>query len=119
MKLDTKILSPEVKKILNEDGLSPEELANRAGISTTTVYKILDLQTVSTQRAIARKICYATGRNFRIDNNRIEFYKETKIDETNLTKDERTLLKIWRRSSTDMKEVIYKLLKLNVGADSE
>jgi len=76
MKLNTLNLKKQILQILNEDGISPEELANKSGISAMTVYRILNESGETTQRAIGRKIAEGTGRRFRIAGDQIEFYKE-------------------------------------------
>jgi len=75
MKLDTKHLKNEIEKLLDETGLSVEELANQAGISKATIYRILDCKAGFSQRAIGRKIAEGTGRKFKIEGDKIYFYK--------------------------------------------
>jgi len=73
MKLNSEHFKKEIEKILNEDGLSPEELSNTAKISRGTVYRILNLESKTTQRAIGRKIAEGTGRVFKIEGDKIYF----------------------------------------------
>jgi len=74
-KLDTAHLAGEIDKILDEDGISPEELADKSGVAKTTVYGILGKARPTTQRAVGRKIAKGTGREFTIDGTKIYFTK--------------------------------------------
>lgn len=75
LKLDSAHLKQEIKTILDEDGLSPEDLAKLAKVSKTTIYAILDLDRESTQRAIGKKIAEGTGRAFKIEGEKIFFFR--------------------------------------------
>lgn len=74
-KLDTEYLAQQIERILDEDGLSPERLANLSGIAKTTIYSILNRERPTTQRGVARKIASATGRTFEIDDDKITYDK--------------------------------------------
>lgn len=75
MKLDKKHLSKEIKKILDADSLSPDELADLSGVNRSTIYAILDDENPrrTTQRAIGRKIATGTNRRHNIDGDKIYF----------------------------------------------
>ncbi len=75
MKINTKILKTEIEKILNEDGLSPEELANKAGVAVGTIYRILSLDRPTSQRAIARKIAEGANRKTTFEGDKVTFFK--------------------------------------------
>ena len=75
MKVKTQYLKQEVEKILNEDGISPEELAEKANINRATVYSILKQRYQTTQRAVARKIAEGTGRYAVFEGDRVSFHK--------------------------------------------
>ena len=66
-KLNTAHLSEQITTILLEDGLSPEELAEKAGIAKSTIYSVLQAERSTTQVAIGRKIAEGSNRDFLID----------------------------------------------------
>lgn len=76
IKLNTKHLSEQVRKILDEDGITPEEIAINGKFAKSTIYAILTEKNPTSQRAIARKIAEGTGRKFRIEGDKIFYYKE-------------------------------------------
>jgi len=113
MKLNTEHLKTEIERILNEDGISQEELAIRSGIHRTTIYSILSNRNPSTQRAIGRKIAEGTNREFKIIGDKIYFSKpDPEIDEFFSEED-----KAWGKLSADTKrqliEVAKAFIKLN------
>jgi len=80
MKLNAKHFSDQLDKILDEDGLSPEKLALQCNISHPTLYRILNNKTKGVQRNIARKIAEGTGRKFKIEGDKIYYYKPPKSE---------------------------------------
>jgi transcriptional regulator with XRE-family HTH domain len=78
-KLDTEQLAQQIEHILDEDGLSPEKLANASGIAKSTIYAILNRERPTSQRQVAQKISKATHRRFRIDDDKIFFDRPAPI----------------------------------------
>jgi len=69
-----------IQNIKDEDFLSDEEMAEQTGLSVTAIKKILNGDTENIQRATIRKIAEGTGRKFRIEDDRIIFYKPETVD---------------------------------------
>lgn len=89
MKLDSVKLRSELIKIMDEEGLSAQEVASLCGIAPITVYRIIEKKAVYVQRAIGRKLAEGLGRTFKIHNDRIEFIKaENKTSEKDSIKAE-------------------------------
>lgn len=76
MKLDAEHFRSELQKILNEDGLSPEELANLSNVNRSTIYAILNGERKTSQRSVGRRVGEATNRNFKIEGNKIYYSKK-------------------------------------------
>ena len=56
MKINQKSVKAWIIKIMDEDGISPEELSKSCGISIGTIYNILDDHIGGVQRAVIRKL---------------------------------------------------------------
>jgi transcriptional regulator with XRE-family HTH domain len=78
MKINNKSIKNWLVKIMDEDGISPEELSKAAGISIGTIYNILSGHVDGVQRAIIRKVAAGTGRTFEISGDKVTFYREEK-----------------------------------------
>lgn len=72
-KLDTEHLARQVEDIINDEGISPERLAQLSGIAKSTIYAIINRDRPTTQREVAKKIARATGREFTIDGDKIHY----------------------------------------------
>jgi predicted transcriptional regulator len=109
MRINVNKLSIELRAILDNDGISVIELANRTGVAPETLYSILDGSRSSTQRATIRKIAEATGRNFVIDGDSVRFVIADKPQNDNLTQQEREFLEILRGLDDDGKNALIDL----------
>jgi transcriptional regulator with XRE-family HTH domain len=112
MKLDAKHLREEMLRIMDEDGLSAEELATKAGRNSVTIYRILNLHHETAQRSIGRDIAAATGREFKITGDKIYFEKK---DTADVSKFNHTSLAINTNSITqDDLELLHYLKELGI-----
>ena len=112
-RLITKHLSEQISGIMFEDALSAEELAGKAGISKTTIYSILAIERETTRVAIGRKIAEGTGREFKIEGDKIYFLKP----ETNSTpppdlpEDIQEIIDLFPKLNKESQDSIIKLLR--------
>jgi len=111
MKIDIKHLGIEVRKILDDDGLSVIELSDKTGIAPETIYSILDGSRSTTQRATMRKIAEATGRTFVISGDSVTFVKAPKPENDNLTEEEREFLNMFRQLDDASQDAAIDLLE--------
>ncbi len=72
-RIKTKYLKEEIDKILDEDGISPEELALRTGVSKSTIYAILSLERPTVRKSTAREIAKGTGREAIFEGDKVKF----------------------------------------------
>jgi len=113
-RLDRAHLALEISAIMDDDGISVEELASRAGISRSTVYAILEGNRKFTQKAIGRKIAEGTGRDFEIDGDKIYFKKKEPSNgelHAGLSPDHLRLLKILQDKFPGREDVQERILK--------
>jgi transcriptional regulator with XRE-family HTH domain len=107
MKLSQQIFKQELLKIIDEDGLSVEEIANAAGLAKATLYNILNDKPSSVQRAVVRKVAEATRRKFVITGEKVTFIKQESELFSDLDKEERRLLALYRElGSEDQDDVL-------------
>jgi len=71
-----KNIAKEIKKILDEDLISLEELSELTKISVPGLKKIITGKTLKVQRSTIRKIAEGTGRSVKIENDQVTFYKD-------------------------------------------
>ena len=104
MKLKTRLLKKEIMLLMDQDGLSAEEIAIACGVSKVTIYKILNEQSEWTQRAIVRKIAAGMNRDFKITGEKVEFIKKAEQSSVlnDLSEEERKLLDVF--NSLDKEE---------------
>jgi len=86
MNLNPKIVKQVIENILDEDGISVDEMANLSGVSKATIYRIMSETAGFVQRAVVRRIAEGTGRTFKITGDRVEFFRkeapEPAVDQT-------------------------------------
>jgi len=111
MKINVKKLGSELRAILDNDGISVIELANKTGIAPETLYSILDGTRSTTQRATMRKIAEATGRSFVISGDSVTFVKAPKLENDNFTDEEREFLNMFRQLDDASKDAAIGLLE--------
>lgn len=111
MKIDIKHLGTEVRKILDEDGLSVIELSSKTGIAPETIYSILDGSRSTAQRATMRKIAEATGRSFVISGDSVTFVKITEARNGDLTAEEQQFLAMFRQLDDTSQDAAIDLLE--------
>ncbi len=111
MRLSQKTFKEELLKIIDEDGISVEELANSAGLAKATLYNILNDKPASVQRAVVRKVAEATGRNFVINGDKVTFVIAPKQENDNLTEEEREFLNMFRQLDDASKDAAIGLLE--------
>jgi len=71
-----KNIAKEIKKILDEDLISLEELSEKTGISVPGLKKILLGKTRRVQRSTIRKIAEGTVRTVKIEGDQVKFIRE-------------------------------------------
>ena len=114
MKLKTKHLKKEIVTIIDQEGLSAEEIANACDVSKVTIYKILNEQSEWTQRAIVRKIAAGTNRDFKITGEKVEFIKKPEQPSVlkNLSQEEQKLLDLFLTLEQDDREDVLNFVEL-------
>ena len=114
MKLKTKHLKKEIVTIMDQEGLSAEEIANACDVSKVTIYKILNEQSEWTQRAIVRKIAAGTNRDFKITGEKVEFIKKPEQPSVlkNLSQEEQKLLDLFLTLEQDDREDVLNFVEL-------
>jgi len=114
MKLDSKNIKAFIEEIIDEESISPEELANRSGVTKDTIYRIINLKSPTTQRSIARKIAEGTGRKFKIEGDKIYFFKPDPAlpEEKQLSDKEIEMVEMFRNLDEDTQRTIIELIKI-------
>ena len=75
MKLDTKSVRGEIVKLMDDENISPIELASAININPGTIYRIMNLTNPTTHRAVVRKIAETFNRNAVIEGDQVQFVK--------------------------------------------
>jgi len=124
MKIDTKTFSKELKNIVDADGMSISELAAKSGISRQTLYEVIEGQRPSLQRATMRRIAEATGRDFKIDGDKVTFVKRQKKEEEYISPIDKELIEKFNKLGDEQQRIILDLLgslcrQRKTGADGE
>jgi len=111
--ISTEYLRNGILEIINKEGYSPDELSNISGVSNVTIYKILNLKTKFTQRAIIRKIANATNREFVISGDKVIFRKKEteQVLDDKPNKNEQKLLDIFRAASEEEQDELLSFLE--------
>lgn len=111
MKINAKLFWEQVEAILNEDGISLNELAIRSGLQYHGLSKIRDGITTSIQHATMRKIAEATGRKFIITGDSVTFVKAAQSKNDDLSEDEREMLDLLRGLDDEQRSAAMELLR--------
>ena len=61
MKLQSESARKALLQMIDETGMSTDEVANSSGVGVSSLYRILDLENKTTQRATIRKVSSALG----------------------------------------------------------
>lgn len=77
MKLNAEYMRAAIQVIMDEAGVSPEEIANAAGLNRTAIYKILNGNTSAVRRSTIRQIADGLKYSFKIIGDRVTFTKLT------------------------------------------
>jgi len=114
MKLEITTLNIELRKLMDEDGIGPEELSNKTGVSKATIYSIINEKRPSVQRFVARKIAEGTGRKFKIEGDKIYFFKPDPAlpEEKQLSDKEIEMVEMFRNLDEDTQRTIIELIKI-------
>ena len=75
MKLNAEYMKAALQAIMDVEGMSPEEIANAAGLNRTAIYKILNGNTSAVRRSTIRQIADGLNYNFVIEGDRVTFVK--------------------------------------------
>lgn len=111
MKLNAEHMRAAIQAIMDDDGYSPEEIANKAGLNKSAIYKILNGNTTAVRRSTIRQIAEATGRQFVISGDKVTFVIAPKQENDNLTEEEREFLNMFRQLDETSQDAAIGLLE--------
>lgn len=111
MKINIKSAKKAILRLLDEDGISIEELARSSNISIGTLYNLTDEKVTGVQRAIIRKIAAGTGRTFKIDGDKVTFYREEKRNEKTSDPITEKILALLDRQTEKRKQLILSIIE--------
>jgi len=115
MKLNAEYMKAAIQAIMDDEGMSPEEIANAAGLNRTAVYKILNGETAAVRRSTIRQIADGLDYSFIISDDKVTFIKNKK--EKQITPpDFAELLSIYDRLSPDGKKQLLKIAGVLCGS---
>ncbi len=81
MKLNAEYMRAAIQVIMDEAGVSPEEIANAAGLNKTAIYKILNGNTTAVRRSTIRQIADGMNYDFQIDGDKVTFTRRAQAPE--------------------------------------